>query len=65
MIKSEDVRRYLAEYGESMRKKRKAKNLTQDNVAAECHISQAIISHIECGCFMPNKSLEKKLLEFY
>jgi transcriptional regulator with XRE-family HTH domain len=61
----DSVERYLSEQGTRFREKRLQANLTQLEVAHLLNISQAIISHIETGRFLPSKDLEEDLLEIY
>ena len=59
------VRKYLKDYGARLRKMRLAAKLTQIKVAQLVGISQATVSHIECGFFLPSDELESALLDIY
>lgn len=64
-MNEEIIRAYLLQYGKKFRKLRKQAEFTQLQAAQCVQCSQAIISHIECGYFMPPPRLEKALLELY
>lgn len=57
------LRTCLRSYGESFREARIKANLTQLELAHKAGISQAIISHIECGFFMPSSEIESLLFD--
>lgn len=59
------MRSYLARYGQKLRAERERTGLTQLDVAKDIGITQAIISHIECGKYLPSEHLESKLLREY
>lgn len=59
------IRSYLAKYGQKLRPERERTGLSQRDVAEDIGISQAIISHIECGMYLPSEHLERKLLNEY
>lgn len=59
------IREYLKQYGARLRDMRIKAKLTQLDVARFIGISQAIISHIECGFFLPSDELESALLDVY
>lgn len=61
----DSVERYLSEQGARFREKRLQANLTQLEVAHLLNISQAIISHIETGHFLPPENLEESLIKIY
>jgi ribosome-binding protein aMBF1 (putative translation factor) len=59
------IRRILRKYGNSFREKREVAELTQLEVAKRLHCSQAIISHIEAGLYLPSEKFERELTELY
>ena len=61
----EIVEKYLSNYGARLRQMRLRANYTQLEVAHLLNISQAIISHIETGHFLPPEDLEESLTEIY
>lgn len=61
----EIIERYLSEQGARFREKRLQANYTQLEVAHLLNISQAIISHIETGHFLPPENLEESLIKIY
>jgi predicted transcriptional regulator len=65
MVDKNDIRLFLAEYGEVMRSKRHKAKLPQIQVAHFIGVSQAIISHIECGLMLPPKEIENAIIEIY
>ena len=60
-----EIREYLKEYGARLRDMRIKSKLTQLEVAQFIGVSQAIISHIECGFFLSSDKLESALLDIY
>lgn len=60
-----DVREWLSNYGNELRRKREKANMTQLEVARTIGCSQAIISHIECGYMLPPEKIETALLDLY
>lgn len=59
------MRLYLVRYGQKLMEQRKRTGLLQREVAEDIGISQSIISHIECGRYLPSEHLERKLLNEY
>jgi ribosome-binding protein aMBF1 (putative translation factor) len=64
-MNKEEIRSYLAEYGEKMREARKNKKLAQWEVASDIGVNQTIICYIEQGFYFPSEYLEQKLLKEY
>ena len=58
----ESLRDALAFYGLRFRRWREDSGLTQMQLAQKAGISQSIISHIECGCYLPSLDLENTLI---
>ena len=64
MIKAA-IRLYLKSYGYHLRVMREATGLRQKEVAKKLYCSQAIISHIESGKYLPSPDFEQRLVDFY
>ena len=64
MIKSL-IRAYLRKYGNELRTKSEIAKVSQIEVAKKLACSQAIISHLETGHFLPSEKFESKLIELY
>ena len=64
MLKSA-VRSFLKRHGYGFRLMREEAKLTQLEVARRMGCSQAIISHIEQGFFLPSESFEEELNNLY
>jgi transcriptional regulator with XRE-family HTH domain len=61
----EIIEKYLSDQGARLRQMRLQANYTQLEVAHLLNISQAIISHIETGHFLPPENLEESLIKIY
>lgn len=59
------TRKFLKVYGQRLQNKRKEAELTQSQVARLVKVSQAIISHIENGLYLPPVELEEAILKLY
>ncbi len=59
------IRFFLKRYGHNFREMREMTQLSQLDVVKKVHCSQAVISHIENGYYLPSPSFEKELLDFY
>lgn len=59
------IRFYLKRYGHDFRVMREDLGLTQFEVAKKLLCSQAIISHIEMGYYLPSPAFEQELLDLY
>lgn len=64
-VSKKQIRDFLKEYGKNFRLLRTRKKLSQLRVAQFVGVSQAIISHIECGYFLPSPELESTLIDLY
>lgn len=53
----------MASIGEQIIEARRARNMTQEALANEVHISRALVSHYECGRRVPDDETLKKLSE--
>ena len=65
MIIKNYIRFFLKRYGYNFREMRELTHLRQIDVAKKLGCSQAVISHIETGYYLPSASFEKELLDFY